>query len=144
MTTIDSSARARACIVSASSLAETLGAHALLNGASEEDALRVCHLAERIWPIVIWQISHGEIAPTAEGLADTARIFSPGAAITALRSRVIPIEVRQPLLNVLQPTRSGNPELLWWDDHAIPTWVAPFCASQEASGELQAALRVLA
>lgn len=114
---------------------------ALMRGAEDQDASRAWRFAERVWPIVIWQIEQGEVSTTAEGVSDACRIFTSGAARSALRDRAMPNELRQPMLNVLHPLREGNADLIWWEDYAIPNWVTPFCWWLQDGGQLEQALR---
>lgn len=122
------------CFTRGNRLAAMLERRAAQAGADAIEAAKAKRIAERAFPILIWKLDAGEVAPGAEAFAAMSMLIPFGISVSALQRTDIPMALRQALLPVLRPD-SRDVMLHWWDEIAVPQWLLPMLRELEADGD---------
>lgn len=126
------------CLERASLISAQLVAHAIKFGAARWESDKLGQMAKRVLPLLLWKINSGELALDPEITIEMSLLIPFGISVSALQRVDIPMELRQPFLPLLRPD-AYEVTLRWWDEQAVPKWVAPYLRSMAELGGFEPA-----
>ena len=129
------------CFTRTATLVSDLAAFMAAGGATIPMIKRTTELAAKIFPILIWKMDMEELESSAQSAALHSSLTRNGISTSALTGVDIPSPIRQSILPVLR-LDTYKQVALWWEEIALPNWIAPFFLSLDADNAFEMRVRL--
>lgn len=123
-------------------LAQSLARFATARGAKPSESVKCGEISARVLPALLWLAHNDEIELRASSFVETGKLGGFGVAVSVLNRGDIPLRLRSQLFPVLRPD-AHQVSVLWWDEVAVPNWVAPFFSEIESLGDFAGSVALI-